>query len=168
MAIESLTDWVFSSKSDVWSFGVVLWEMFSLAKVPYAGLIVDEEFIRRLENGYRMEKPEFAPDHIGRLMTDCWKAQPHQRPTFSQLTESLGVYVETSMLGSNYIQMNKLRITNSLEDQAETNENRSSINQDENEDGPSAAGYILPPGVPINKKTVEPEVIEEEIEMSSL
>ena len=89
MAIESLTDWVFSSQSDVWSFGVVLWEMFSLAKVPYAGLIVDEEFIRRLENGYRMEKPELMPQDIGRLMASCWKQEPRHRPTFSQLADTL-------------------------------------------------------------------------------
>ena len=110
MAIESLRDWVFSGKSDVWSFGVVLWEMFSLAKVPYTGLVVDDEFIRRLENGYRMEKPEFMPEDIGRLMTDCWKPEPHQRPTFTQLTESLGVYMETTVGCANYLQMNNVFI----------------------------------------------------------
>ena len=106
MAVESLRDGVFSSKSDVWSFGVVLWEIFSLAKVPYAGLVVDDEFIRRLENGYRMAKPELAPNFIGRLMSDCWKSESHQRPTFSQLVESLGVYIE-GFVCSNYLQMDE-------------------------------------------------------------
>ena len=114
MAIESLRDWVFSSKLDVWSFGVVLCEIFSLAKVPYARLIVDDEFIRRFENGYRTEQPEFAPDGFGRLMTDCWEPEPHQRLTFSQLTSSLGVFMESSVFANN-LQMEKdyLRMDNS-------------------------------------------------------
>ena len=89
----------------MWSFGVVLWDIFSLTKVPYAGLIVDDEFIRRLENGYHMERPELMPEDLGQLMTDCWKPEPNQRPTFSQLAESLTAYMEASVLGANYIKM---------------------------------------------------------------
>lgn len=106
MAIESLTDWVFSSQSDVWSYGVVLWEIFSLAKVPYPGLQFDDAFIRRLQNGYRMEKPEFATNDIGRLMADCWKPEPHQRPIFSQLEEALKAHMDSS-ISSSYIAMNR-------------------------------------------------------------
>ena len=90
MAIESLTDWVFSSQSDVWSFGVVLWEIFSLAKVPYgAGLQFNDSFINRLQNGYGMKKTEFVPEEIGQSKADCWKTETHQRLTFSQLAEAL-------------------------------------------------------------------------------
>jgi serine/threonine protein kinase len=88
MAIESLTDWVFSSQSDVWSFGVVLWEIFSLAKVPYPGMPFNQ-LIAALQSGYRMDKPELMPKDIGQLMTDCWKQEPRHRPTFNQLTEIL-------------------------------------------------------------------------------
>jgi len=95
MAIESLTDWVFSSQSDVWSFGVVLWEMFSLAKVPYSGLQFDDSFIRRLQNGYRMSKPELMPQDIGQLMANCWKQDPRERPTFSQLVDAIGAKLES-------------------------------------------------------------------------
>ena len=100
MAIESLTDWIFSSQSDVWSFGVVLWEIFSLAKVPYAGLQFNDSFINRLQNGYRMKKPEFAPDEIGQLMADCWKTEPNQRPTFNQLVEAFCALLEKSSVPS--------------------------------------------------------------------
>ena len=94
----------------MWSFGVVLWDIFSLTKVPYVGLIVDDEFIRRLENGYHMERRgawgiNSVPEDIGQLMTDCWKPEPNQRPTFSQLAESLTAYMEASVLGANYIKM---------------------------------------------------------------
>ena len=88
MAIESLTDWVFSSQSDVWSFGVVLWEMFSLAKVPYPGMPFNQ-LVSSLQSGYRMEKPDLMPQDMGRLMISCWKPEPRHRPTFSQLADTL-------------------------------------------------------------------------------
>ena len=75
MAIKSLTDWVFSSQSDVSSFGVVSWEIFSLAKVPYPGLQFDDWFIYRSQSGYRMEKQESMPKEI-------------ERPAFNQLEDA--------------------------------------------------------------------------------
>ena len=64
MAVESLSYRVFSSQSDVWTFGVVLWELFSLARTPYPGVDPDESFQTKLEAGYRMDKPAFAPDEM--------------------------------------------------------------------------------------------------------
>ena len=55
---------MFSLQSDVWSYGVVLWELFSLARSPYPGLEANEEFIRRLEAGHRMEKPAHATHEL--------------------------------------------------------------------------------------------------------
>ena len=87
MAPESLTEMVFSSQSDVWSFGIVLWEIFSLGKVPYPGMGLNQ-LIRALQSGYRMEKPQFASNDIGQVMLDCWKTTPNERPTFYQLQET--------------------------------------------------------------------------------
>ena len=95
MAPESLTEMVFSSQSDVWSFGIILWELFSLGKVPYPGKGVDQ-LIHELQNGYRMDKPEFATNEIGQLMTNCWKANPSERPTFHQLQEALSNQIEAA------------------------------------------------------------------------
>ena len=64
MAVESLTYRIFSSESDVWSYGIVLWELFSLARTPYPGVDPDENFQKKLEAGYRMEKPTYAPDEM--------------------------------------------------------------------------------------------------------
>jgi len=89
---------VFSSQSDVWSFGIVLWELFSLGKVPYPRIAMNEEFIQRLQNGYRMSKPGYAPNEIGQLMANCWKTETDQRPTFHQLTETLGNQLESSVV----------------------------------------------------------------------
>ena len=52
-----------SLQSDVWSYGVVLWELFSLARSPYPGL-EPGELVRRLEAGYRMERPQFATSEL--------------------------------------------------------------------------------------------------------
>ena len=64
MAVESLTYRIFSTESDVWSYGIVLWELFSLARTPYPAIEPDEGFQKRLESGYRMEKPDYAPDEM--------------------------------------------------------------------------------------------------------
>ncbi|KAK8759241.1 hypothetical protein V5799_003127 [Amblyomma americanum] len=90
IAIESIRDRVFTTKSDVWSYGVLLWEMFSLGRNPYPGVVIDESFYKRLENGYRMEKPEYAPDDVYEIMQSCWQAEPKERPDFSTLVTRLG------------------------------------------------------------------------------
>ncbi|XP_068992235.1 platelet-derived growth factor receptor alpha-like [Neodiprion pinetum] len=93
MAIESLRDRVFSTKSDVWSFGVVLWELFSLARTPYP-LIRPEDMCRKLAEGYRMEKPPYAPKSIYQMMLRCWNAEPSERPSFEKLTVNIAVLIE--------------------------------------------------------------------------
>ena len=105
MAPESLTEMVFSSQSDVWYFSVVLWELFSLGKVPYPGMGLNE-LIRELQGGYRMDKPQFATNEIGRLMADCWKADPIERPTFNQLQDALSDQLEASV-SQHYLSMDE-------------------------------------------------------------
>ena len=96
MAIESLTDRIFSTQSDVWSFGVLLWELFSLGKFPYPGMNLDR-LLYKLQKGYRMTKPAFATNDIGQLMIDCWNAEPSLRPTFRDLEISLSSQLEASL-----------------------------------------------------------------------
>ncbi|KAK9883627.1 hypothetical protein WA026_001798 [Henosepilachna vigintioctopunctata] len=116
MAIESIRDRVFSSQSDVWSFGIVLWELFSLAKIPYPGMEADEKLFVKLENGYRMEAPKYSNTAIYKIMLDCWSANPLNRPTFSELSERLGLLLEDSVrthyikLNDPYLMMNAQRI----------------------------------------------------------
>ncbi|XP_038048240.1 tyrosine-protein kinase receptor Tie-1-like [Patiria miniata] len=88
LAIESLTRQVFQSKSDVWSFGVVLWEIATFGATPYPG-IQSKLLAERLQEGYRMPKPENCADEIYDLMMKCWQPQPSHRPSFKEITEAL-------------------------------------------------------------------------------
>ncbi|CAG7731767.1 unnamed protein product [Allacma fusca] len=85
MAIESLRFFEFSEKSDVWSFGVTVWEIFSLAQVPFAGVTWTPDFSNELESGLRLSKPLLASQAIYDLMLKCWKIEPRGRPDFYEL-----------------------------------------------------------------------------------
>ncbi|XP_063881163.1 vascular endothelial growth factor receptor 1-like isoform X2 [Scylla paramamosain] len=106
LAVECLRDGVFSTQSDVWSFGVVLWEIFSLGQIPYSCSEFDESFILKLEKGVRLEQPRYATYGLYRLMLECWNTDPMERPSFTTLEASLG-----DMLGEvqrqNYLQLNE-------------------------------------------------------------
>lgn len=85
MSVEALKDGIFSTQSDVWAYGVVLWEIFSLGQCPFPGVTVDESFIKSLEDGYRMERPKFSTKPLYQVMLDCWNTEPESRPCFTTL-----------------------------------------------------------------------------------
>ncbi|XP_023816193.1 fibroblast growth factor receptor 1-A [Oryzias latipes] len=88
MAPEALFDRIYTHQSDVWSFGVLLWEIFTLGGSPYPGVPVEELF-KLLKEGHRMEKPSACTQELYLMMRDCWHAVPSRRPTFQQLVEDL-------------------------------------------------------------------------------
>ncbi|CAJ1061077.1 tyrosine-protein kinase receptor Tie-1 isoform X1 [Xyrichtys novacula] len=88
MAIESLNYSVYTTKSDVWSFGVLLWEIVSLGGTPYCGMTCAELY-EKLPQGFRMEKPKNCDDEVYELMKQCWRDRPHERPPFSQISVQL-------------------------------------------------------------------------------
>ncbi|GFN89162.1 hypothetical protein PoB_001566800 [Plakobranchus ocellatus] len=84
MALEALTQKRFSPATDVWAFGVTLWEMMTLGQQPYAE--VDPfEMPSYLQEGYRIAKPHNCPDELFSLMACCWALSPDERPKFPQL-----------------------------------------------------------------------------------
>lgn len=64
MAVESLTDMEFSTKSDIWSFATVMWEAFSLSELPFPGFNWDKDFVNRVCKGLRMNQPRNAPNQM--------------------------------------------------------------------------------------------------------
>ncbi|XP_063494602.1 tyrosine-protein kinase Fes/Fps isoform X4 [Symphalangus syndactylus] len=87
-APEALNYGRYSSESDVWSFGILLWETFSLGASPYPNLSNQQtrEFV---EKGGRLPCPELCPDAVFRLMEQCWAYEPGQRPSFSTIYQEL-------------------------------------------------------------------------------
>ncbi|KAL2089881.1 hypothetical protein ACEWY4_014569 [Coilia grayii] len=96
MAPETIFDRVYTTQSDVWSFGVLLWEIFSLGASPYPGVAIDESFCRRLKEGTRMRAPDYATPEMYQTMLDCWLDRPTDRPTFTELVEHLGNLLQAS------------------------------------------------------------------------
>ncbi|KAM3599821.1 uncharacterized protein V6R79_012070 [Siganus canaliculatus] len=102
-APESLTESKFSVASDMWSFGVVLYELFTYSDKncsPPAvfmdkmgnekqGQMIVYHLIDLLKQGYRLPAPDYCPNEIYKIMTDCWSSEPNFRPTFKTLTHSV-------------------------------------------------------------------------------
>uniref|UniRef100_A0A8D0GJJ4 Vascular endothelial growth factor receptor 1 n=1 Tax=Sphenodon punctatus TaxID=8508 RepID=A0A8D0GJJ4_SPHPU len=97
MAPESIFDKTYSTKSDVWSYGVLLWEIFSLGASPYPGVQLDEDFCSRLKEGTRMRAPDYATTEIYQIMLDCWHGDHNERPRFSELVERLGDLLQANV-----------------------------------------------------------------------
>ncbi|KAL4221728.1 hypothetical protein ACF0H5_019983 [Mactra antiquata] len=76
----------FTSKSDVWSFGVVLWEMYSYGDAPVLAKNV-RDILKRLQSGKRLPKPTDCPDHIYIIMKQCWNIERDLRPSFQELNQ---------------------------------------------------------------------------------
>jgi len=75
----------FTSASDVWAFGVVLWEMFSYGLVPYFPMSNAEVF-EKVPKGLRLSIPEKCPEDIYSLMLACWEEEINLRPNFKNLS----------------------------------------------------------------------------------
>uniref|UniRef100_A0A673HZH4 Tyrosine-protein kinase receptor n=1 Tax=Sinocyclocheilus rhinocerous TaxID=307959 RepID=A0A673HZH4_9TELE len=88
MAPESLKDGVFTAHSDCWSFGVVLWEISTLAEQPYQGLS-NEQVLKFVMDGGYLDRPENCPERMHNLMQMCWQYNPKMRPTFLEIIEMI-------------------------------------------------------------------------------
>ncbi|NXO25117.1 PGFRA factor, partial [Cisticola juncidis] len=85
MAPESIFDNLYTTLSDVWSYGILLWEIFSLGGTPYPGMMVDSTFYNKIKSGYRMAKPDHATNEVYEIMVKCWNSEPEKRPSFYHL-----------------------------------------------------------------------------------
>lgn len=85
---EALRKAQFSNKSDVWSFGILLWELYSYGRVPYPRVPL-ADVVQHVEKGYRMERPESCPEYVYNIMKQSWSEDPADRPTFKTVCKQL-------------------------------------------------------------------------------
>ncbi|KFD71000.1 hypothetical protein M514_02577 [Trichuris suis] len=88
LSIEAMRDHTYSTKSDMWAYGVVLWEICTLGGFPYSN-VPDKEILLYLESGKRLEKPVCCSDAIYQLMLQCWSELPEDRPSFLRMQEMM-------------------------------------------------------------------------------
>uniref|UniRef100_A0A2K5R2T4 Macrophage-stimulating protein receptor n=1 Tax=Cebus imitator TaxID=2715852 RepID=A0A2K5R2T4_CEBIM len=103
MALESLQSYRFTTKSDVWSFGVLLWELLTRGAPPYSH-IDPFDLPHFLAQGRRLPQPEYCPDSLYQVMQQCWEADPAVRPTFGALVGKVEQIVST-LLGDHYVHL---------------------------------------------------------------
>ncbi|CAH1983529.1 unnamed protein product [Acanthoscelides obtectus] len=89
MPPEAFLDGIFTSKTDVWSFGVLLWEIMSMGYMPYTGC-ANRDVMQLVTSGGRLDPPANCPDPVYGIMTQCWHPAPEQRPNFGTILERLG------------------------------------------------------------------------------
>ena len=98
MAPESLSGGSFSHKSDVWAFGVLLWEITSLGQTPYR-LHGNSGILAAINAGERLPEEAFTPPRLYHLMARCWSASPRQRPAFATIaTEMAAIRISVAAL----------------------------------------------------------------------
>ncbi|VIO88118.1 Tyrosine-protein kinase F09A5.2 in chromosome X, putative [Brugia malayi] len=102
MAPESLRSYEYSVKTDVWSYGILLYEVFSFGEVPYA-LLQTTEILDFLNSGARLSQPQYCPINIYTLMLQCWQDGPSLRPSFTEICATLRMILEDNFGHYGYI-----------------------------------------------------------------
>ncbi|KAH7699128.1 Tyrosine-protein kinase F09A5.2 in chromosome X [Aphelenchoides avenae] len=104
MAPESLKSGHFSNKTDIWSYGMLLYELFAGGQIPLSH-VQPKEQLAALEEGDRPPKPDNCPEEIYALMQRCWRMNPSQRPTIADLMKDLERIIDASAAAFGYVEL---------------------------------------------------------------
>ncbi|XP_038066086.1 tyrosine-protein kinase Mer-like [Patiria miniata] len=107
MALESILDDVYTTESDVWSYGVLLWETVTLGARPYPAMTA-KIMVGELQAGYRMPKPQHCQEELYEMMSRCWDEDPESRPTFKMISKELSKLINK---GKEYISIKDFQET---------------------------------------------------------
>jgi len=113
MAPESIKDRAYTVKSDVWSFGILMWEIVTLGGSPYPGMPLNA-LLEKVLYGYRMPKPDHCSDEVYTIMEECWMVDPVSRPHFDFLCKELATLLSEE--DRNYINVTGLALQESLDE----------------------------------------------------
>ncbi|XP_061512028.1 uncharacterized protein LOC1279581 isoform X1 [Anopheles gambiae] len=106
LSIEAMRDNLYSNKSDVWAFGIVLWEIGTLGGYPYPS-VSNHELFAYLQEGKRLERPENCTVDVYDLMLQCWREDPNERPSFQQISKHLQphkkIYIDFNEIEPTYV-----------------------------------------------------------------
>ncbi|CAB4002293.1 fibroblast growth factor receptor 3-like, partial [Paramuricea clavata] len=111
-AIEALVEGKFTSASDVWSYGVVLWEIANIGGTPYKG-ISPHDIMSHVGSGGRLGKPDRCSPYLFSIMSECWETLPEKRPTFTTLHQKLSAMLEeeTTYINVGFLSDDRLGIS---------------------------------------------------------
>ncbi|CEF60941.1 Tyrosine-protein kinase receptor torso [Strongyloides ratti] len=108
-AIEALRDGVYTEKSDVWAYGVLLFEIFSLGSIPYETLSL-VEILPFLANGSRLPRPLLVTDSVWEIIEKCWLEDPKDRPNFNEIRTNLTKLLEEVTIQYGYIELGEVNV----------------------------------------------------------
>ncbi|XP_031550328.1 uncharacterized protein LOC116287775 isoform X2 [Actinia tenebrosa] len=124
MSPDAIRDQTYTIKSDVWSFGILLWEIVTLGGSPYPGIPVNI-LLEKLLYGYRMPKPEHCSDEVYSIMEECWALDPSMRPSFDDLCEALSLLLSEE--GHTYINIKAISAELIVKNSEPKEENSASV-----------------------------------------
>jgi len=84
----------YTTKSDVWSFGILLWDLFNYGAIPPYATMTDSIMMEKIQAGYRLPSPKECPEQIYKVQLRCWNQEPNERPTFRVLSEEMNTIRE--------------------------------------------------------------------------
>ncbi|GIX82796.1 tyrosine-protein kinase Abl [Caerostris extrusa] len=144
----------FSTKSDVWAFGILLWEIATYGMSPYPGVDLTDVY-HMLESGYRMECPPGCPPRVYELMRQCWHWEPSERPTFKDIHLTLETMFQNSSITEEVEkQLEQQTPPSSFKKHGGSNSNIQALAAEETEQGNRATSQTKQPTVSVGKSTI--------------